>query len=74
VPQSYHLGVEAQVDWFEALAIPGGVKQKVQMFAMRLPLVRIDALRRIKVPVSLAPQPGRQAAVHVWRRKPINYG
>ena len=35
VPQSYHLGVEAQVDWFEAVAILGGVKQKVQMFAMR---------------------------------------
>src|SRR5664280_850320 len=35
VPQSYQLGVEAQVDWFEAVAILGGVKQKVQMFAMR---------------------------------------
>jgi transposase len=35
VPQSYHLGVEAQVDWFEAVAILGAVKQKVQMFAMR---------------------------------------
>jgi len=35
VPQSYHLGVEAQVDWFEAVAILSGVKRKVQMFAMR---------------------------------------
>jgi transposase len=35
VPQSYHLGVEAQVDWFEATAIVGGDKGKMQMFAMR---------------------------------------
>lgn len=34
-PQSYHSGVEAQVDWFEAVAVLGGGKQKVQMFAMR---------------------------------------
>ena len=35
VPQSYPPGVEAQVDWFEAVAVVGGVKQKVQTFAMR---------------------------------------
>jgi len=35
VPQSYQPGVEAQVDWFEAWAALGGVKQKVQMFALR---------------------------------------
>src|SRR5260370_16050549 len=35
VPQSYHLGVEARADWFEAAAILGGGKQTVQMFAMR---------------------------------------
>lgn len=35
VPQSYRLGVEAQVDWFEAVVILGGVKRKVQVFAMR---------------------------------------
>jgi transposase len=35
VPQSYQVGVEAQVDWFEATAVLGGVRLKVQMFAMR---------------------------------------
>src|SRR5580693_3899153 len=35
VPQSYELGQEAQVDWFEAMAILGGEARKLQFFAMR---------------------------------------
>ena len=35
VPQSYHWGQEAQVDWFEAVAKLGGERCKLQFFAMR---------------------------------------
>ena len=35
VPQSYELGQEAQVDWFEGTAILGGEVHKLQFFAMR---------------------------------------
>jgi transposase len=35
VPQSYHWGQEAQVDWFEAVAKLDGVSCKLQFFAMR---------------------------------------
>jgi transposase len=35
VPQSYKLGLEAQVDWFEGTAILGGEVRKLQFFAMR---------------------------------------
>lgn len=35
VPQSYSLGQEAQVDWYEACADLGGERTKVQVFAMR---------------------------------------
>src|ERR1700688_3220690 len=35
VPQSYELGQEAQVDWFEGMAKLGGAVCKLQFFAMR---------------------------------------
>src|SRR4051794_19387115 len=35
VPQSYVLGQEAQVDWYEAWADLGGERTSVQVFAMR---------------------------------------
>jgi hypothetical protein len=35
VPQSYELGQEAQVDWFEGMAKLGGEVVKLQFFAMR---------------------------------------
>ncbi|MDO9713076.1 IS21 family transposase [Paracraurococcus lichenis] len=35
VPQSYALGQEAQVDWYEAWVDLGGDRTKVQVFAMR---------------------------------------
>ena len=35
VPQSYSLGQEAQVDWYEAWVDCGGERIKVQVFAMR---------------------------------------
>jgi transposase len=35
VPQSYALGQEAQVDWYEAYADIGGERTKLQVFAMR---------------------------------------
>ncbi len=35
VPQSYTLGQEAQVDWYEAWADVGGERTRVQVFAMR---------------------------------------
>ena len=35
VPQSYDLGVEAQVDWYEAWAFVGGERIKLQVFEMR---------------------------------------
>jgi hypothetical protein len=35
VPQSYKLGQETQVDWFEGMAIVGGEVRKLQFFAMR---------------------------------------
>jgi transposase len=35
VPQSYALGQEAQVDWFEGMAKLGGEVRKLQFFAMR---------------------------------------
>ena len=35
VPQSYELGQEGQVDWFEGLAKLGGEVCKLQFFAMR---------------------------------------
>jgi transposase len=35
VPQSYDLGQEAQVDWYEAWADIGGERTKLQVFAMR---------------------------------------
>src|SRR3954452_19021067 len=35
VPQSYGLGQEAQVDWYEAWADLGGERTRVQVFAMR---------------------------------------
>src|SRR5215472_2541725 len=35
VPQSYELGQEAQVDWFEAVVKLGGESRKLQVFAMR---------------------------------------
>ena len=35
VPQSYELGQEAQVDWFEGMAILGGEAVRLQFFAMR---------------------------------------
>ena len=35
VPQSYELGQEAQVDWFEAVARLNGQQRTLQFFAMR---------------------------------------
>ena len=35
VPQSYEWGVEGQIDWYEAWAVIGGEKQKVQIFSCR---------------------------------------
>ena len=35
IPQSYRLGQEAQVDWYEAQVILGGEQRKLQIFAMR---------------------------------------
>ncbi|PSH02767.1 MAG: hypothetical protein CXZ00_15695 [Acidobacteria bacterium] len=35
IPQSYEWGVEAQVDWYEAYAILGGERIKLQVFEMR---------------------------------------
>jgi transposase len=35
VPQSYELGQEAQVDWFEGMAKLGGELRQLQFFAMR---------------------------------------
>jgi transposase len=35
VPQTYHWGQEAQVDWYEAQAVLGGETKKLQIFAMR---------------------------------------
>lgn len=35
IPQAYELGVEAQVDWYEAVAEIDGVRQTVQIFALR---------------------------------------
>lgn len=35
VPQSYALGQEAQVDWYEAWADIGGERTRLQVFAMR---------------------------------------
>jgi len=35
VPQSYELGQEAQVDWFEGMSMVGGEARKLQFFAMR---------------------------------------
>lgn len=35
VPQSYDWGVEAQVDWYEAVADLDGTRQKVQVFTLR---------------------------------------
>ena len=35
IPQSYAWGVEAQVDWYEARAILGGERTKLQVFEMR---------------------------------------
>ena len=35
VPQSYALGHEAQVDWYEAWADLGGERTRLQVFAMR---------------------------------------
>ena len=35
VPQSYELGQQAQVDWFEGVAKLGGEARKLQFFAMR---------------------------------------
>ena len=35
VPQSYHWGQEAQVDWYEAYADIEGERQKVYLFCMR---------------------------------------
>jgi transposase len=35
VPQSYKWGVEAQVDWYEAFAVLGGERIKLQVFEMR---------------------------------------
>jgi transposase len=35
VPQSYHFGQEAQVDWYEATVKLGGETQKLYFFAMR---------------------------------------
>jgi transposase len=35
VPQSYCVGQEAQVDWYEAYADLGGERSRVQIFAMR---------------------------------------
>ena len=35
VPQSYALGHEAQVDWYEAWADLGGERTRMQVFAMR---------------------------------------
>ena len=35
VPQSYDWGVEAQVDWYEAWAVLGGERSKLQVFEMR---------------------------------------
>jgi transposase len=35
VPQSYNSGVEGQVDWYEAWALVGGERIKLQVFEMR---------------------------------------
>jgi hypothetical protein len=35
VPQSYACGAEAQVDWYEAWAVVGGERTKLQVFEMR---------------------------------------
>ncbi len=35
IPQSYQLGVEAQVDWYEASVELGGQRQVAQLFALR---------------------------------------
>lgn len=35
IPQSYEWGAEGQIDWYEAWAVLGGEKQKVQLFSCR---------------------------------------
>lgn len=35
VPQHYQPGIEAQIDWYEAIVEMGGQQQKVQVFSMR---------------------------------------
>lgn len=35
IPQSYEWGAEGQIDWYEAWAVIGGEKQKVQLFSCR---------------------------------------
>ena len=35
VPQAYEWGVEAQVDWYEAMVMLDGTRQTVPLFAMR---------------------------------------
>ena len=45
VPQRYELGQEAQVDWFEGMAVLGGEMRKLHFFAMRS-MGSGDAFRR----------------------------
>src|SRR6266849_6308443 len=46
VPQSYHWGQEAQLDWFEEVAKLGGERRKLQFFAMRS-MASGDAFHRV---------------------------
>ena len=52
VPQSYELGQEAQVDWFEAMAILGGEARKLQFFAMRSMARAMLSTAPIRIPHS----------------------
>src|SRR6185436_12070734 len=62
VPQSYDWGVEAQVDWYEAVADLAGERIKLQVFSMGAWLVAQRFTARFGMPLS------RHSSRHMnWR-------
>ena len=74
VPQSYALGQEAQVDWFEASAKLGGEHCVLQFFAMRSMSSSSLASSILLVPAMTAwneASRGRclRARIGLWRKR-----
>jgi len=68
VPQSYSLGHEGQVDWYEMFAELGGERQKVQIFCLRS-MERGSLSPRLSARQSTGLLGGARTGISLFRRR-----